>query len=429
MSLHLRDVLFWSWREESLRRGDLRVEPGPRGSIVAVDACPKDAKVIEGRGRLALEGFACAHHHLYSGLARGMPAPTPPPRGFLEILERVWWRLDRSLDPESVRASAWAAGLEALACGTTSIVDHHASPRAIEGSLGSLAETLDAVGSSSVLCYELSDRDGPDVAERGLTETDSFLESGRAGLVGLHASFTVGDELLHRAVALARKHGVGLHVHVAEDLVDQERCVAEHGCRVVERLERAGALDLPGTLLAHCLHLDDHERELVARSSAWVVVNAESNQNNGVGHFRRRGLDPARILLGTDGMHGDMLRAARATAFAGGDGEGLDLAGSWRALWNNQRYLEIHHPAVASANDLVLFDYDPPTPLSEETLLGHVFFGLDARHVSTVIAQGRVVLDERRPTQVDAAKILRQCRERSHRLREILERPPSRSSP
>ena len=161
MTLHLRDVRFWSWREGSLRRGDLRIESGPRGEIVPVDACPAGATVLEGRGRLALEGFTCAHHHLYSALARGMPAPEPPPRDFQEILERVWWRLDRCLEAETIQASAWVAGLEALACGTTRVIDHHASPQAIAGSLGLVAEALDEIGLSSILCYELSDRDGP----------------------------------------------------------------------------------------------------------------------------------------------------------------------------------------------------------------------------------------------------------------------------
>ena len=417
MSLVVRNVTWFDRRNGRLHTGDLLV--AAEVSLLA-GAAPAGTTVIDGQGGLALPGLVCAHHHLYSALARGMPAPPRVPSNFAEILELVWWRLDRALDRDMIRAAALAGAIDLVRCGVTAVVDHHASPRAWPGSLAALAEGLDQVGLAHVLCVELSDRDGPGAAAAGLAETGRWLAAGRPGLVGLHASFTVGEALLQEAVALARRHGTGLHLHVAEDPIDQERCLADHGCRVVERLRRAGALELPGTILGHCLHVDGHERALIAAAGAWVAVNTESNQNNGVGSFKAAGLDPARLLLGTDGMHGDMLRSLQAAFLAGRAGGGLSPGQAWQALDNNRRYLEIHHPAAARANDLVVLDYRPPTPLSEGNLLGHALYGFDARQVRTVIAGGRVVVDAGRLCTIDEDDTLRFCREQARRLWERL---------
>jgi len=425
MSLYVRDVVFWDRRSGALTPTNLVVDTELRPTDEAPGG---EHTVIEGHGNLALEGLTCGHHHIYSALARGMPAPPRSPRNFAEILELVWWRLDRCLDLEMVRASALAAAMDCLRCGVTRVVDHHASPDAVTGSLSTIADAFDSVGLSHVLCYELSDRDGPEVAAAGLAETDAYLASGRPGLVGLHASFTVGDALLRDAVELAGRHGVGLHLHVAEDPVDQERCLADHGCRVVERLHGAGVLDQPGTILGHGLHLSDEERALVRRSSAWVVQNTESNQNNAVGRFSRQGFDPARLLLGTDGMHGDMLRSAQA-AYLDGQAEGVSPGDVLQTLWNNQHYLESHHGAAARRNDLVLMNYRPPTPLTADNLPGHAMYGLDARHVRTVITDGRVALDDGVITSIDETITLDACREQARRLWSALEQAPWKGQP
>ncbi len=408
MSVVVRNVTWWDWQTGRLQTGDLLVAD----DVILLDGpAPAGAREIDGRGGLATAGLVCGHHHLYSALARGMPAPPRPPRSFAEILELVWWRVDRALDREMILASALAGAIDLVRCGVTAVIDHHASPAAWPDSLDALAQGLDQLGLAHVLCVELSDRDGPTAAAAGLAETERWLAAGRPGLVGLHASFTVGDQLLDDAVALARRHGTGLHLHVAEDPVDQERCLAAHGCRVVERLARAGALELPGTILAHCLHVDEAERALIAASPAWVAVNTESNQNNAVGTFSAAGLAPDRLLLGTDGMHGDLLRSLQAAFLAG-----LAPGQAWRALWNNRRYLAAHHPAAARRSDLVIFDYRPPTPLDEGNLLGHALFGLDARHLRAVITDGRVVLDAGRLTSIDEDDTLRFCREQARRL-------------
>lgn len=421
MSIYLRDVVYWDG--SALRSGDFVVESGPGGVVRPADGPPTSGdRLLAGAGRLVLPGLTCAHHHLYSSLARGMPAPPRTPRSFAEILELVWWRLDRCLDLPLVRACAMAGAIDAIRCGVTRVIDHHSSPRAATGALAEIATALDEVGLTHVLCLELSDRDGAAAVAAGFAETEAHLAAGRCGLVGLHASFTVGDDLLARAVDLARGCGAGLHLHVAEDAVDQTRCLADHGCRVVERLHDAGALALPGTLLVHGLHLSPRERALVRASGAWVVHNPESNLNNAVGAFDWDGLDPERVLLGTDGMHSDMLRSLRAAHLVGQANGGLTTARAWQALWNNDRYLAAHHPAARRANDLVVLDYDPPTPLTAANLAAHACHGFAARHVRTVIAEGRVVLHEGRLITIDETAVLAECRRQAQRLWDALER-------
>jgi cytosine/adenosine deaminase-related metal-dependent hydrolase len=228
----------------------------------------------------------CSHHHLYSALARGMPAPPRPPADFVGILEQIWWRLDVRLDLEMIRCSAMLGALEALECGTTAIVDHHESPNAIEGSLSVIAEACAAVGVRSCLAYGVTDRHGPDGARRGLLENERFLRAGGRGMVGVHAAFTCTDSTLAAAAGLARDLGVGVHIHVAEGLVD------------VAAGARLGSLARDDWLLVHCVHLD---RDLPGT----IAHTPRSNMNNAVGYARPARFDSP-VVLGTDGIGGDM---------------------------------------------------------------------------------------------------------------------------
>ena len=241
-------------------------------------------------------GLVCGHHHLYSALARGMPAPPSTPTTFTEILEQIWWRLDAALDLEMLRWSAMLGALEALECGTTAIVDHHEGPSAIEGSLDVVAQACAEVGVRVRCCYGVTDRHGPDGALRGLGENERFLRAGGAGMVGVHAAFTCTDATLEAAAGLARDLGVGVHVHVAEGEVDVGASV------------RLGHLVADSWLVAHGVHLP---RPLPA---PWAVTTlahcARSNMNNGVGYARPRSW-PGRVVLGSDGIGADMLEEYR----------------------------------------------------------------------------------------------------------------------
>lgn len=418
MSLYLRDATFVDWRDLSITRGDLCVEGGPQGAVTAVDQVPSGAGALECEGRVVTRAFAIAHHHIYSTLSRGMPPPPRAPRSFREKLELVWWKLDRQLDGDMLRASALFCGVEALKNGCTFVVDHHSSPSAARGSLAILAEALEEVGLGHLLCYELSDRDGAAAREAGLAETARHLGV-QPGLVGLHASFTVSDELLERAVALAVEHGTGIHVHVAEAESDQVDCREQHGTTVVERLERAGALASPRSLLVHGLYLSPTERELLADSPAWLVQCSESNQNNGLGSLDPRGLEQ-RLLIGTDGMHSDPLQASRAAYLAHQVWGGGSPLAAYRRLRRVHEYLAESGVERGGENDLVVLDYPSPTPIDGDNWPAHVAYALGSRHVRSVIRRGRLVLEEGRVLTVDEDGVLAEARAQARRLWERL---------
>ncbi len=391
--------------------GDLWIEDGriaARGAGVRIDC----------DGVVVVPGNVCAHTHLYSALARGMPYALDPPRNFVEILQYVWWRLDRALDLESVRASALVGGLEALLSGTTTLVDHHASPNVIDGSLDVIADALSALGVRGILAYETTDRDGPERAEAGLAENRRFLEHVRReqpplarGLIGAHASFTLSDETLAACAAAASELSIGLHIHAAEDGADERDALAGHGVRVVERLARAGGLD-ERTLLAHGVHLDDAEIAAVADAHATVAHNARSNMNNSIGRARVSEFD-GRLALGTDGIGSDMFEESRTAYFRLRE-DSLGAAAGWplARLADSARLagrvfgepllgtLEPGAPA-----DLVVLDYPPPAPLHEASFAGHWIFGLSSRHVRDVMVAGEWAVRDRRLARADAQEI------------------------
>jgi len=425
MTIYLKDCTYVNWDNLEIRHSNLAVEEGSRNGILfsanipqSEDLAPDD-RVLNCAGKLVTRSFGCGHHHIYSTLARGMPAPRKIPTNFPEILQYVWWHIDKRLDLEMIEASALASAIYCAKSGVTFVIDHHASPFAVKDSLSTIARAFDRVGIAHLLCYEISDRDGQGPREAGLAETDAFLASGRQGHVGLHASFTVGDPLLKKAVELARKHDSGLHLHVAEDRADQEDSLAKHGKRVAERLEDSGALELKKSILAHCIHLSDREKELVRQSGAWVVQNVESNQNNNVGVTGYSSLTE-NVMLGTDGMHCDMLRSAKAAFLAGQATEGLGFDDIYRRFRNIHRYIQAFGAQGDADNNLVILDYDAPTEVTSGNFPAHFVFGLDARHVETVICQGKVILEDRRITRVDEGEVLAYGREMGKKLWEKL---------
>jgi cytosine/adenosine deaminase-related metal-dependent hydrolase len=417
MSIYIKNTSFINWKTHEIFYGNLRIDEGKKAGVEFVDSCPAEA--YDGGGKIVTKSFACAHHHAYSALARGMPPPKKQPHNFKQILEYIWWQLDKALDPEMIRASALVTALACIENGVTYIIDHHASPLAVENALEIISEAFDKVGINHLLCYELSDRDGERSREQGLEETERYLIK-HDGLVGLHASFTVSDGLLKSAVDLAEKYDSGIHIHVAEDKVDQTYCLQEHQCRVIERLDNYGALDFSKTILAHCIHLNDKERQLLADSNAWIAVNTESNLNNNVGLFMNKGDLERKVLLGTDGMHSDMIRSARVNYFVHHAKDKLTPHMSYLRLRRAHQYLHSNNFTGDSDNNLVVLNYTPPTPVSHENWLGHVFYGLQSGNVDGVISNGRWVLKDRQMVNIDKSDILRFAREQSKRLWEKL---------
>ncbi len=420
MTVYLKNALYLDHKTLEFKNTDLAVESGPKGSVKLIGSLPGPAQrkpgdqVVDCRGKLVTRSFGCGHHHIYSVLSRGMPPSPKVPTNFVEVLEQVWWRLDKCLDNDMTEASALFAAMGCAKRGTTFIIDHHASANHIRGSLETIARAFDRVGVGHLLCYEISDRDGPKIAEEGLAEHDEYLNSGRRGLVGLHASFTVGDQTLKKAVDLAAKHRTGLHIHVAEARSDQDDCLAKYNMRVARRLDEFGVLAQPHTILGHCVHLDEEERKLVAGSEAWVAQSCESNMNNNVGLSGYK-WTPG-VMLGVDGMHNDMIRSAQAAYLAGQGTEGLsplEIYGRFRAV---DDYLAPQDLPGAGENNLVVLNYQNPTPLNKDNFPGHFAFGFSSNDVDTVLAQGRVIVAGGRLMSEDEESIVAYARQQAERL-------------
>ncbi|MCD4789226.1 MAG: amidohydrolase family protein [Bacteroidales bacterium] len=423
MALYLKNGTYIDWKTFEFIFANIKVEDGLDGKIEILPenySIPKNEEIIDCSGKYITKSFANGHHHAYSALARGMPAPKKKPQNFYEILKYIWWKLDKCLDPELIEISALVTAIDCAKNGVTFVIDHHASPNAVEGSLETIAGAFDKAGLSFLLCYEISDRDGKEIALKGIEETEKYLQS-RQGLVGLHASFTVGDDTLQKAVNLAEKYNSGIHIHIAEDMYDQKYSMANYNKRVINRLNDFGVLNSSKTILAHCLYLNDFERMLVRDSNAWVVQNTESNLNNKVGYFNSVGLGD-NIILGTDGMHGDMLRSAKAAYFVGQNFDNVNLVSIYQRFRNIHRYISENGFSGDGENNLVIFDYDTPTEFNKDNFPGHFVFGLESKHVQHVISNGKLIVENRRMVNVDEEAVFKTSKELSKRLWSLFQR-------
>ncbi len=417
MAKRLKNATYIDWQTLELTTGDILVGNGENGKIKFINSDEMPGKIdsnIDCSGKLVTKSFVNGHHHVYSTLARGMPAPDKAPQNFHEILKYIWWNLDKALDLEMIEASALFTAMECAKNGVTFVIDHHASPNAIKGSLETIAKAFDKVGVSHLLCYEISDRDGEKTARKGLEESEDYL-SKHHGLLGLHASFTLGEQTMKRTADLAAKLNTGIHIHVAEDRVDQEDAIRKYGYRVINRLHHYGFLEMHKTILAHCIHINDEERELLKQSEAWIAQNAESNLNNGVGFFSSAGLGE-NIMLGTDGMHSDMLRCANATYFNGLRIEKLTPGKIYQRLRNVHNYLYSNGFSGDNGNNLVILDYTSPTELTSNNFLGHFIYGIESKYIQHVISNGKLIIKDRQMTNVNEEDILTFSKEMGKKL-------------
>ncbi len=407
------------------------------GKIAAVDTTMAlatqypDEERLDAEGQLALPAALCGHTHFYGAFARGWGYPGPPATHFVEILERLWWKLDKALTLDDVRYSALVCLADAVRHGTTTLIDHHASPHAIAGSLDVIAEAVLQSGIRASLCYEVTDRDGPALAQAGIDENARFLQRMRAAphpqlaaSFGLHASLTLSDETLAACVAAAEPFETGFHIHAAEGIADVEDSLAKSGQRVIHRLRDAGILG-PRTVVAHAVHVDEREMDALAETGTWVTHQPRSNMNNAVGFAQVEALlaRGARVSLGNDGFSNNMV-AEMKTAYLGhklvqndprampGDlvfrlayAANADLA---RVFWPEQTLGVLAPGAMA---DIVLLDYHPTTPLTAGNLPWHILFGYEASAITTTISAGRVLMRRRELLTLDEEEITARSRE------------------
>ncbi len=391
-----------------------------------------EAQRLDAEGQYVMPGNICAHTHFYGAFARGMAIPAPAPKDFPQILQKLWWPLDKSLTEADVSASAEVMLVEAIRHGTTTLIDHHASPNTIEGSLDVIAEAVDQSGLRGVLCYEVTDRDGDAKAQAGIRENVRFLERVRKESVaggrvsatfGLHASLTLSDATLD-ACRQAAPAGTGFHIHVAEHEVDQYDSLAKSGTRVVDRLDRLQLLG-PQSIVVHAVHVDAREINLLAESGAWVTHQPRSNMNNGVGvpeveSMLRAGVG---VCLGTDGFTSTMWAEWKMTYLLHKAWHrdpqrmsGLDV--TQMAIYNNARLAGSFFPAAplgvikpGAHADLIFVDYHPFTPLTADNLPWQIIFGFHESMVTATIVAGKVLMHKRELLTMDEKEIAWRARQ------------------
>jgi len=392
----------------------------------------KYSKVMDASGKLVMPGFINTHMHFYSTFARGL-GKAAPSRNFVEILNNLWWRLDKKLTNADSYYSAVIPLINAVRKGTTTLIDHHASPFAIKGSLAAVEKAARETGLRAALCYEVSDRDGKEKAKEGLEENTAFITGAAAkkdnmiaALFGLHASFTISDETLEEAAYRGHKLGAGFHIHAAESQADQIQCESHHKLRVIERLRDFGILGRK-SIAAHCVHVNEKEIEILKETGTAVIHNPQSNANNSVGIADITGMMAKGVLvgLGTDAMTVNMMEEVRAALWLQhlkrDPSQGF-MEAAYALLVNNAKIANRYFKNLGElkegyAADLAIIDYIPPTPMDAANFYGHLIFGISQSAVDTTIAAGRVLMENKKlKLDIDEVEVSRKSAELAKKL-------------
>jgi putative selenium metabolism protein SsnA len=428
MVLLITNATLVTWEDPNrvIEQGALLIDGGV---IREIDATPAltarypQAEKLDAHGKLVMPGGICAHTHFYGAYARGLAIPGPAPRDFPEILQRLWWPLDKSLDEEAVRFGALVCLIDAIKHGTTTLIDHHASPNFIDGSLDVIADAVEKAGLRAVLCYEVTDRDGPDKAQAGIAENVRFLNAAKSrslvsATFGLHASLTLSDDTLENCADAVKGLDTGFHIHVAEHEADQDDSLRKTNERVVHRLNRLGILGSK-TIVAHAVHVDASERAVLRDTGTWVSHQPRSNMNNGVGAAAVDTMlaEGMPLALGNDGFSNNMWAEWKAAyllhkvihrdpRMAPGD----KIARM--ATQHNARLAEVFFPSQeigrlvpGAVADVILVDYHPFTPLTAGNLPWHILFGFEASMVTTTIVSGKILMRDRKLLTLDEAGV------------------------
>ena len=411
--------------------GDLQIEQGKITAIrekrFTLPPQTNRSTRLEAGGRMLTVPMVNFHDHFYSRLAKGLPGQGPL-NNFQNILKNLWWKLDKTLDRDMVRASAQMAVMESIRCGTTYIFDHHASPFFVEGSLGTIAHVLKENHLRGVLCFETSDRNGADVTGRSFYENESFsLKHTNAdirAMLGLHASFTLKDSSLQEAARLLQKNDLGIHIHLCEDPTDRVLSEQTFHASPLKRLTDHHLLNRK-SILAHGIHLNPDEYRTIAASGSAIAFNPDSNMNNAVGlPVYERIPRQIPILLGTDGMHANMVRTfkqlfllLRLKGFSFERAfEFIQKVFADQLTFVRQYFPDF--PALQTGNraDLVLWDYIPPTPLHADNFWGHFIYGLSERQAHSVFMNGQPILQNFKFGQLRESEIYGAIRQQGQRI-------------
>lgn len=407
------------------------------GTLAEVRQAYPEAEWIDAKGGVIMPAFINTHEHIYSSFARGLSIDGYHPKGFLDILDGMWWTIDRHLTLEQTRLSAMATYIECIKNGVTTVFDHHASFGHIRDSLFKIAEAARETGVRSCLCYEVSDRDGEEKAKESIEENAAFIKHALAdesdmiaGMMGMHASFTISDKTMAECAA-KKPAGVGYHIHVAEGIEDLHQCLRIHGKRIIDRLMDWGILG-EKTLAAHCIYVNKHEMELLKETNTMVVHNPESNMGNACGCPPTMEIFRAGVLtgLGTDGYTHDMVESYKVANILHKH-HLCDANAAWgevpAMLFENNakiagRYFKkpLGILKAGAAADVIVTDYIPLTPMHADNVNGHILFGMTGRSVVTTVANGKVLMKDRILVSIDEEKIMADCRQAAKELADAI---------
>lgn len=399
------------------------------GTTNELEKMPPSGEVIDANDQLLLPGNICAHTHFYGAFSRGMYIPGDAPNGFPEILEKLWWKLDKSLDEEATFYSSLICLIDAIKHGTTTLFDHHASPAFIKGSLNTISKAVEKSGLRASLCYEVTDRDGIAKAEEGIEENLHFIKEIKkdnnkmlSATFGLHASLTLSEKTIRNAVDKCPTE-VGFHIHAAEHIVDEYDSVKKSGMRVVERLDKYGVLGLK-TIIAHGVHINVTEVNLITNSGSWLTHQPRSNMNNAVGLPNCESMLNAgvKLCLGNDGFSNSMWAEWKAAYLAhklyNADPRRMQANLIQEMAINNNRLLvenqfdglKIGRVAEGYKADLILVDYHPFTELNMDNLPWHIVFGFRDGMVTTTIVDGKVLMRNRKISPLNEKVITKEAK-------------------
>lgn len=404
------------------------------GTTEEIKAKYGEFEFIDANGNLIMPGLINTHHHIYSAFARGLNLNNPPAEKFTDILENLWWKIDKKLTLEDVKYSGYTTLIDCIKNGVTTMFDHHASPYAIENSLFTLADVAKEVGIRGSFCYETSDRDGDAITDAGIKENIDFIKHANKddsnmvkGMFGMHAQFTLSDKTLEKSVKAMQGLDAGYHVHTAEGIEDLQHCLKHHGKRVVERLMDFGILG-EKTLSVHSIHINSREMDILKDTKTNVVNNPESNMGNAVGcspiiEMMRRGIN---VGLGTDGYTSDMFESLKVGNIIQKHSL-CDPNVAWGEIptmffENNKKIAsqyfgeEIGTLKIGAVADVIVVEYDPLTPMDASNINSHLLFGVNGRNTLTTIVNGKVLMKNRVLLNLDEKEIFRKSREISSNL-------------
>ena len=403
------------------------------GEAAALKARYPDAEVVDAKGGVIMPGLINAHTHIYSGLARGLAIAGNNPTNFLEVLEGTWWNIDRHLTLDGTRASAYATVLDCIRDGVTTIFDHHASFAEIPGSLFAIKDVCKELGIRACLCYEVSERDGEEKCRESIAENAEFARWAAkekdpmiAAMFGGHALFTISDKTFEEMVK-ANDGLTGFHIHVAEGMNDVYDSLRNYGCRPINRLLYNGLLG-DRTVLGHCIHVSPAEMDIIKETGTMVVNNPESNMGNAVGcapvlQMMRKGI---LVGMGTDAYTHDMLESLKVFLTIQRHNAALPnvawCEGTQMLFENNAAIAAKYFPQPVgvlkegAAADVIVMDYKPFTPFSDENIDGHMLFGMMGKNCRTTIINGKVLYKDREFVGIDEERINAWTMEQSKKL-------------